>query len=270
MGKPVIEIASVGRTFQTERGPLEVLREISVTVYENEFVSIVGPSGCGKSTLLKMLADLVPASRGEIRLNGKTPAEARRCQDYGFVFQDPTLFPWRTVERNVMLPLEVRGVAPERRRALAEETIALVGLSGFERTRPRELSGGMRQRVAIARALTFNPGILLMDEPFAALDEINRDKMNQELLRIWEQHKTTIVFVTHSIPEATYLADRVVVMSSRPGRVVRELAVDLPRPRHLEVRKTAPFLDLERQVELALREGWEGAEGAADPGSGAR
>lgn len=259
MGKPVIEISRVGRTFQTEGGSLEVLQGVSLTIYENEFVSIVGPSGCGKSTLLKMLADLVPATRGEIRLNGKPPPEARRDQDYGFVFQDPTLFPWRTVERNVMLPLEIRGVPLERRRALAAETIALVGLTGFERTRPRALSGGMRQRTAIARALTFKPGILLMDEPFAALDEINRDKMNQELLRIWEQHKTTIVFVTHSIPEAVFLADRVVTMSSRPGRIVRELAVDLPRPRHPEVRKTAPFLDLERQVELALRIGWEEA-----------
>ena len=265
MGKPVIEIVSASRTFQTEGRPLEVLRDISLTIYENEFVSIVGPSGCGKSTLLKMLADLVPATRGEIRLNGKSPAEARRTQDYGFVFQDPTLFAWRTVERNVMLPLEVQGVPAVRRRALAAEMIALVGLTGFERARPRALSGGMRQRAAIARALTFNPGILLMDEPFAALDEINRDKMNQELLRIWEQHKTTIVFVTHSIPEAVFLADRVIVMSSRPGRIVRELAVDLPRPRHPEVRKTGPFLDLERQVELGLRVGWEEAAGAGVP-----
>jgi NitT/TauT family transport system ATP-binding protein len=265
MGKPVIEIVSVARTFQAEGRPLEVLRDICLTIYENEFVSIVGPSGCGKSTLLKMLADLVPATRGEIRLNGKPPAEARRDQDYGFVFQDPTLFPWRTVERNVMLPLEVRGVPAARRLALAAETIALVGLTGFERVRPRALSGGMRQRTAIARALTFNPGILLMDEPFAALDEINRDKMNQELLRIWEHHKTTIVFVTHSIPEAVFLADRVIVMSSRPGRIVRELAVDLPRPRHPEVRKTGPFLDLERQVELALRTGWEEAGGGDTP-----
>ncbi len=268
MGKPVIEIVAVSRTFQAEGRPLEVLRDISLTISENEFVSVVGPSGCGKSTLLKMLADLVPATRGEIRLNGKSPAQARRNQDYGFVFQDPTLFPWRTVERNVMLPLEVQGVSPARRRALAAEMIALVGLTGFERARPRALSGGMRQRTAIARALTFNPGILLMDEPFAALDELNRDKMNQELLRIWEQHKTTIVFVTHSIPEAVFLADRVVVISPRPGRIVRELAADLPRPRRPEMRKTGPLLDLERQVELALRLGWEEAEaGAAGPGA---
>ncbi len=269
MGKPVIEIVGVSRTFQGDGRPLEALRDISLTIYENEFVSIVGPSGCGKSTLLKMLADLVPATRGEIRLNGKTPAEARRDQDYGFVFQDPTLFPWRTVERNVLLPLEVRGVPAARRRAVAAEVIGLVGLTGFERARPRALSGGMRQRTAIARALTFNPGILLMDEPFAALDEINRDKMNQELLRIWEQHKTTIVFVTHSIPEATYLADRVIVLSARPGRIVRELTVDLPRPRQPEVRKTAPFLELEQQVELSLLAGWEGADGFP-PGSGER
>jgi NitT/TauT family transport system ATP-binding protein len=268
MGKPVIEIVGVSRTFQADGRPLEALRDISLTIYENEFVSIVGPSGCGKSTLLKMLADLVPATRGEIRLNGKTPAEARRAQDYGFVFQDPTLFPWRTVERNVLLPLEVRGVPAARRRAVAAEVIGLVGLTGFERARPRALSGGMRQRTAIARALTFNPGILLMDEPFAALDEINRDKMNQELLRIWEQHKTTIVFVTHSIPEATYLADRVIVLSARPGRIVRELTVDLPRPRRPEVRKTVLFLELEQQVELALLAGWEGAEGpSSGPGT---
>jgi NitT/TauT family transport system ATP-binding protein len=232
-----IEIGDLQKTYIPRHSePVVALEDIDLVAEQGEFISVVGPSGCGKTTLLKILAGLVPASSGTVRLAGTDIRGPRR--DIGMVFQHPTLLPWRTIEENVMLPVEVQKLDKERFRARARELLELVGLAGFEDKYPNELSGGMQQRAGICRALVHDPDVLLMDEPFGALDAMTREHMNVELLRIWAESGKTIVFITHSIPEAAFLADRVVVMSPRPGRIVDVVDVNLPRPRELEVMNT--------------------------------
>src|SRR5215471_21295893 len=235
----VIAVKNLRKEYQTPRGTVLALDEIGFNVAEGEFVAVVGPSGCGKSTLLKILAGLLPATRGEVKLHSVAITGPRR--DIGVVFQSPVLFPWRTVLDNVLLPIDVQGLPRERHRAAALELLALVGLQGFEQRYPWELSGGMQQRVALTRALVHDPAMLLMDEPFGALDAMTRRHMNVELQRIWLERKKTVVFITHSIPEAVFLGDRVLVMSPRPGRILDDIRVDLPHPRPLDVMNTAAF-----------------------------
>jgi len=249
-----IQFDRAGVTFQSQVGAVEALRDVSLTVAEGEFVSIIGPSGCGKSTLLRLAADVLAPTSGEVKVFGETPATARRARAFSMVFQDPALLPWRTVLANVELPLEVARMGQQRRRERATEAIALVGLSGFEGARPAQLSGGMRQRAAIARALTLQPKLLLMDEPFSAVDELTRDRLNQELLAIWTRTGAAILFVTHSIEEAVYLSDRIVVLTGRPGQVYSELRVDLPRPRSLEIKRTPAAFEWSSRARLALEE----------------
>jgi NitT/TauT family transport system ATP-binding protein len=222
-------------------------------VEEGDFVSFIGPSGCGKTTLLRVIADLEQATSGTITVNGMTPQEARLKRAYGYVFQAPALYPWRTVERNVGLPLEIMGLdhAAER----IAKNLELVNLKGFEKKYPWQLSGGMQQRVSIARALAFDPKLLLMDEPFGALDEIVRDKLNQQLLELWDRTRKTVVFVTHSIPEAVFLSSKIVVMSPRPGRIIDVIETNLPRNRTLDIRETPEFLKLAHRVREGLKAG---------------
>jgi len=237
------------------------LEDINLEIRQGEFVSLIGPSGCGKSTLLRIVGDLIQPSSGEVTVNGKPAHRARLDRDYGMVFQAPVLFDWRTVQGNVELPLEILGYDRAKRTARAREMLELVELTDFVRHHPYQLSGGMQQRVAIARALTFEPAILLMDEPFGALDEMTRERMNTEVLRIWEQTGTTIVFVTHSIPEAVFLSSRVVVMSPRPGRVTQVIDIDLPRPRNERTRESERYFELVTTVREALHR--RPADGAA-------
>ena len=236
----MIRLDGVAKTYRTRRGdPVEALAETSLTVGENEFVTLVGPSGCGKSTLLKLVGGLVPATRGTIRVREQVVNAP--FPDVGFVFQQPVLLPWRGVLDNVLFSVEMLGLDPRQYRKLAVDLLELTGLAGFETKYPHELSGGMQQRVAICRALLPDPGLLLMDEPFGALDAMTREEMSLELLRIWEERRKTILFVTHSIPEAILLADRVVVMTPRPGRIARVIPVDLPRPRTMDLEFDARF-----------------------------
>ena len=238
-----IAIRDLSVRFQTDNGVVTALDKVSVDIPEGALVTMLGPSGCGKSTLLRAIADLVPPSEGEISVFSRRPNEARLARDFAFVFQDATLLPWRSALDNVRLPLEVGGGAAAIEQPVAAgDLLALVGLEGRENALPHELSGGMRQRVAIARALICRPRILLMDEPFGALDEITRDKLNEELLRIWEETGTTIVFVTHSIPEAAFLGQHVLVLASNPGRVREFYPVELPHPRKLAMRDTMEFV----------------------------
>jgi NitT/TauT family transport system ATP-binding protein len=231
--------------FIGEQRSVTALQDISITVRQGGFLSLLGPSGCGKSTLLRVIADIVQPSGGSVRVLGQAPASARRNRQIGFVFQDPTLLPWRSALQNVRLPLEVGGgVALLPGERSPEELLALVGLTGWEHALPHELSGGMRQRVAIARALLGGPRLLLMDEPFGALDEITRDRLNEELLRIWQETGTTIVFVTHSIYEAAFLGQQVMVMAANPGRVRDVVTIDLAVPRRLALRETPAFVAL--------------------------
>lgn len=230
------------------------LQDINLEVEEGEFISLIGPSGCGKSTLLRIIADLIQPSGGRVMVNDKPAAQARKDRDYGFVFQNATLYDWRTVLKNVQLPLEIMKYDKERRDQRAREMLRLVELGEFENKYPWQLSGGMQQRVSIARALAFEPGILLMDEPFGALDEFTRERMNLELLRIWHATKTTVVFVTHSIAEAVFLSSRVVVMSPRPGRITAVLDVDLPYPRNFETRELPRYFELVTHVRELLRD----------------
>ena len=252
---------------------MEALREVSLAVGAGEFISLIGPSGCGKSTLLRLIGDLTAPTAGSLTVNGKPPHRARLDRDYGIVFQAPVLFDWRTVEKNVQLPLELSGVPRDERHARAQRMLELVELAEFARHRPWQLSGGMQQRVAIARALALDPKILLMDEPFGALDEMTRERMNLELLRIWQRTRTTIVFVTHSIAEAVFLSTRVVVMSARPGRITEVIPIDLPRERNVDTRELERYFELVTQVRESLRAG-EGREGtgpaAGGPGDSAR
>jgi NitT/TauT family transport system ATP-binding protein len=238
--------------FGADDAAVTALERISVAIPQGGLVTMLGPSGCGKSTLLRAVADLVPASEGRITVLGKSPEQARRDRDFAFVFQDATLLPWRSALDNVRLPLEVGGGARGADHADPMALLELVGLTGRERALPHELSGGMRQRVAIARALVCRPRILLMDEPFGALDEITRDKLNEELLRIWEETGTTILFVTHSIPEAAFLGGRVLVLASHPGRVREVVTVDLPYPRRLAMRDTLEFVHVTAHLRRLL------------------
>ena len=268
----VVRIAGVDKTFARDGVVVTTaLSGIDLSISRGEFVSLIGPSGCGKSTLLRVIGDLVAPSSGSVEVNGKPAAQARRDRDYGMVFQAPVLFDWRSVEDNVKLPLELMGYDGPRRTARAKEMLDLVELGEFLKHHPYQLSGGMQQRVAIARALSFEPAILLMDEPFGALDEMTRERMNQEVLRIWEATGTTIVFVTHSIPEAVFLSSRVVVMSARPGRITDVIDIDLDRPRGVATREEPRYFQLVTAVREALRRGGVGdelAEGMED-GSGA-
>jgi NitT/TauT family transport system ATP-binding protein len=234
-----IAVRDLSKRYATRDGAVSALEGISFGVGESDFVAVVGPSGCGKTTLLKILAGLMTPSRGDARLRGAPITGPRR--DIGVVFQSPVLFPWRTVLDNVLLPIDVQGLPRERHRPAALDLLALVGLAGFERRYPWELSGGMQQRVALTRALVHDPAMLLMDEPFGALDAMTREQMNVELQRIWLERRKTVVFITHSIPEAVFLGDRVLVMSPRPGRILEDIRVDLPHPRPLDVMSTPAF-----------------------------
>jgi len=251
----VIEARDLSLTFETSDGPVYALSHVDLTIREGEFVSFIGPSGCGKTTLLRVFADLEQASEGEISVNGMSPDAARKARAYGYVFQAPALYPWRTVERNVALPLEIMGFSADERRRRIKANIDLVNLTGFERKYPWQLSGGMQQRVSIARALAFDPKLLLMDEPFGALDEIVRDKLNQQLLELWNRTAKTVVFVTHSIPEAVFLSTRIVVMSPRPGRIIDVIETKFPRERTLDIRETPEFLKVAHRVREGLRAG---------------
>jgi NitT/TauT family transport system ATP-binding protein len=246
MSQPVLIAEGIEKTYLSRDGELKALKDISFQIFEGEFVSLVGPSGCGKTTLLRIMGGLLQPERGVVRIDGQVLTQPR--QEIGFVFQSPTLMPWRTVLRNVTLPLEVRGANGDENRERAMELLGLVGLLGFENLYPHELSGGMQQRVAIARALAYDPSILLMDEPFGSLDAITRSQMNLELLRIWRATGKTIVMVTHNIQEAILLADRVLIMSARPGHIQATIPVGLPRPRHPDMVYTEEFADLSHHI----------------------
>jgi NitT/TauT family transport system ATP-binding protein len=250
-----IDIRNLSLTFQTNDGPVFALSKANLRVEKGEFVSFIGPSGCGKTTLLRVIADLEQPTDGSITVNGLSPEQARLQRQYGYVFQAPALYPWRTVERNVMLPLEVFGLSKTERQERAQKYLSLVNLNGFEKKFPWQLSGGMQQRVSIARALSFDPQLLLMDEPFGALDEIVRDKLNEQLLKLWAQTKKTVVFVTHSIPEAVFLSTRIVVMSPRPGRIIDVIDCDLGTERSLDIRESPEFLKIAHRVRDGLRAG---------------
>ena len=249
----VVSLKEVSKEFGP--GGVRALHGIALEIAEGEFVSLIGPSGCGKSTLLRIIGDLIQPSSGDVVVNGKSAHEARVDRDYGIVFQDPVLFDWRTVAKNIGLPLEMMGWDRRRRSERVKQLVDLVELTGFEGHHPWQLSGGMQQRVSIARALSFDPPLLLMDEPFGALDEMTRERLNLELLRIWEASGSTVVFVTHSISEAVFLSTRVVVMSARPGRIVGVVDVDLPQPRTSETREEPRFAELIREVRRLLRRG---------------
>jgi NitT/TauT family transport system ATP-binding protein len=249
-----VEVTGVTKRYEVRnRDDVVALKNIDLRIEPGEFVSLIGPSGCGKSTLLRVVGDLIQPSEGDVRVNGKTAHQARTDRDYGIVFQDPVLYDWRTVSKNIALPLEMLGWDREKREARVAEMLGLVELTGFDSHYPWQLSGGMQQRVSIARALAFEPPLLLMDEPFGALDEMTRERLNLELLRIWEQTNKTIVFVTHSIAEAVFLSTRVVVMSARPGRITGIVHVDLPRPRTMDTREEPRFFELVTDVRERLR-----------------
>jgi NitT/TauT family transport system ATP-binding protein len=255
VAEPAIAARNLSLVFRTNDGPVHALSDVNIDIAPGEFVSLIGPSGCGKTTLLRVIADLERPTGGEIRVNGVTPEAARLARDYGYVFQAPALFPWRTIEGNVMLPLQIMGLSKAERQERARKQIAIVNLAGFERKFPWQLSGGMQQRASIARALAFEPKLLLMDEPFGALDEIVRDHLNEQLLKLWAATRKTVVFVTHSIPEAVFLSTRIVVMSPRPGRITDIVDCDLGPDRPLEIRETPEFLRIAQRVREGLRAG---------------
>jgi len=251
----VIDIERLSLTFVTNDGPVEALSAIDLRVGRGEFVSLIGPSGCGKTTLLRVIADLEKPTGGSITVNGVSPEAARANRAYGYVFQAPALYPWRTIARNVALPLEIMGLEKAERERRVAANMELVNLTGFERKYPWQLSGGMQQRVSIARALSVEPELLLMDEPFGALDEIVRDHLNEQLLQLWSKTNKTVVFVTHSIPEAVFLSTKIVVMTPRPGKIHDIIDSDLPRERNLDVRETPEFLKIAHRVRAGLRAG---------------
>jgi NitT/TauT family transport system ATP-binding protein len=273
---PVVDLAGVSKVFAPRgqtAGRVEALVDIDLAVSAGEFVSLIGPSGCGKSTLLRIIGDLISPTTGSVTVNGKPAPRARLDRDYGMVFQAPVLFEWRTVQGNVELPLEVSRMPRAERSKRAADNLRLVELTDFAGHYPWQLSGGMQQRVAIARALAVDPAILLMDEPFGALDEMTRERMNLELLKIWERTGTTIIFVTHSIAEAVFLSTRVVVMSPRPGRISAVIDVDLPRERTNDTREMEQYFHLVTTVREALRSeerAGQGQDDEAPPGSGSR
>ncbi len=251
----VVSARDLGLTFQTADGPVTALTGVDLSVGKGDFVSFIGPSGCGKTTFLRVIADLEKPTSGTITVNGMTPEEARRQRAYGYVFQAAALYPWRTIEKNIALPLEIMGYSKEERQVRIERTLDLVNLSGFGKKYPWQLSGGMQQRASIARALAFDADLLLMDEPFGALDEIVRDHLNEQLLKLWAATRKTICFVTHSIPEAVYLSTKIVVMSPRPGRVTDIIESPLPKDRPLGIRETPEFLEIAHRVREGLRAG---------------
>jgi NitT/TauT family transport system ATP-binding protein len=255
LGQSVIDVRALSLTFMTNDGPVEALAGIDLAVARGEFVSLIGPSGCGKTTLLRVVADLEKPTGGSISVNGVSPEEARQKRAYGYVFQAAALYPWRTIFRNVALPLEVMRLKRAERNRRVADNLALVNLTGFERKFPWQLSGGMQQRVSIARALAVEPELLLMDEPFGALDEIVRDHLNEQLLQLWAKTNKTVIFVTHSIPEAVFLSTRIVVMSPRPGRILDVIPSTLPRERTLDIRETPEFLKIAHRVRQGLRAG---------------
>ncbi len=248
-----VRLAEVRQVFAAQSGPMTALDDINLDIAPKEFVSLIGPSGCGKSTLLRVVGDLIRPTAGAVQIYGKPAHEARLGREYGMVFQAPVLFEWRSVEANVRLPLELMGMPRRQREARVTEMLDLVELGSFARHYPHQLSGGMQQRVAIARALALEPRLLLMDEPFGALDEMTRERLNSEVLRVWEQTGTTVIFVTHSIPEAVFLSTRVVVMSPRPGRITNVVDIDLPQPRNDQTRETERYFELVTEVRESLR-----------------
>ncbi len=250
-----VQVAGASVVFETNDGPVHALKNVSLDIAEGEFVSFIGPSGCGKTTLMRVIADLEQVSSGTVLVNGVSAAEARQSGAYGYVFQAPALYPWRSVLRNVTLPLEIKGMGAAERKAVAMRQLENVGLAGFEGKFPWQLSGGMQQRVSIARALGFEPKILMMDEPFGALDEITRDRLNEQLLQLWAKERRTVIFVTHSIPEAAFLSSKIVVMSARPGRVIDVIASNLPANRTLDIRESPEFVDIAHRIRVALRQG---------------
>ncbi len=255
-GTSVVDIRGLSLTYEAADGPVYALSEVDLQVDEGEFVSFIGPSGCGKTTLLRVIADLEQPNSGHIHVNGVSPGEARLRREYGFVFQAPALYPWRTIRKNVELPLEIFGLSKTERRERSDKQLDLVNLTGFENKFPWQLSGGMQQRASIARALSFDPKLLLMDEPFGALDEIVRDHLNEQLLQLWRKTGKTVLFVTHSIPEAVFLSTKIVVMSPRPGRIIDIIdAGVLGRERKLEIRETPEFLKIAHRVREGLRAG---------------
>ena len=253
--KPAVEVRGASVVYPAADAPVQALKDIDLRIGQGEFVSLIGPSGCGKTTLLRVIADLESISAGEVWVNGLSPQEARQSRAYGYVFQAPALFAWRTVLANVMLPLRIQGMRKEQAAGVAREHLARVGLAAFESKYPWQLSGGMQQRVSIARALAFEPRILMMDEPFGALDEITRDDLNAQLQALWQRERRTVVFVTHSIAEAVYLSTRIVVMSPRPGRIVEVIDSTLPDERSLELRDTPEYAALVHAVRKALSDG---------------
>lgn len=254
-GPPAVQIQNASVVYPAADAPVRALHEVNLDIQQGEFISLIGPSGCGKTTLLRVIADLEPITAGTVLVNGLSPHDARLARAYGYVFQAPALLPWRTVLSNVMLPLEIQGRLPEAAREVAREQLARVGLAQFEKKYPWQLSGGMQQRVSIARALGFQPRLLMMDEPFGALDEITRDDLNVHLQDLWRREQRTVVFVTHSIAEAVYLSTRIVVMSPRPGRIVKVIDSPLPAERTLALRDTPEFMALAHEVREALADG---------------
>jgi NitT/TauT family transport system ATP-binding protein len=250
-----VDVRNVSLTFETADGKVEALSNVSLQIVDGEFVSFIGPSGCGKTTMLRVIADLQQPTAGTVLVNGMSAEQARLERRYGYVFQAPALFPWRTIEKNLKLPLEIMGFTDSEQRQRAARYLALVNLTGFERKFPWQLSGGMQQRVSIARALSFDPELLLMDEPFGALDEIVRDHLNEQLLQLWDKTGKTVLFVTHSIPEAVFLSTKIVVMSPRPGRIIDIIDCNFPRVRTLEIRETPEFLKIAQRVRVGLRAG---------------
>ncbi|WP_435141232.1 ABC transporter ATP-binding protein [Pseudopelagicola sp. nBUS_19] len=252
---PVISAKNLSLTFQTNDGPVHALQDVTLDVDKGDFVSFIGPSGCGKTTFLRVMADLERPTAGTITVNAVSPEAARKARAYGYVFQHAGLYPWRTVGGNVRLPLEIMGINKETQDQRVAEVIGLVHLEGFEKKYPWQLSGGMQQRASIARALAFQADILLMDEPFGALDEIVRDHLNEQLLDLWARTNKTIGFVTHSIPEAVYLSTKIVVMSPRPGRITDVIDSTLPKERPLDIRDSAEFIEIAHRVRDGLRSG---------------
>ncbi|RFB78636.1 ABC transporter ATP-binding protein [Methylovirgula sp. 4M-Z18] len=253
--KRVVDIAKLSLTYETSDGPVHALSNIDLAIEAGDFVSFIGPSGCGKTTLMRVIADLETPTAGTIRVNGLSPHEARLKRAYGYVFQAPALYPWRSIAKNLALPLEIMGYPKDEQNARIAKGLALVDLTGFEKKFPWQLSGGMQQRASIARALSFDPDLLLMDEPFGALDEIVRDKLNEQLLRLWDKTQKTVVFVTHSIPEAVFLSTKIIVMSPRPGKIHDIITCDFPRNRNLDIRETPEFIEIANRVRQGLREG---------------
>nr|WP_133613247.1 ABC transporter ATP-binding protein [Dongia mobilis] len=251
----VIDVRDLGLVFETPDAPVEALKDINLQIRRGEFVTFIGPSGCGKTTLMRIIADLEQPTSGTVTVNGVSPHEARLQRAYGYIFQAAALYPWRNIQKNVELPHEIMGVSKAERAEKARRYLDLVGLKGFEKKFPFQLSGGMQQRASIARALSFDPDLLLMDEPFGALDEITRDRMNEELLRIWHETKKTVIFVTHSIDEAVLLSTRIVIMSARPGRIVEVIDSDLPAERNLETRESPVAQQLAHRIRLGLKAG---------------